>query len=158
MKFLILSDSHGRLGNLRSIFSLHSDCDAVIFCGDGASDIQRLREEHPDVQFICVRGNCDGIGGTELETLEVDGVKLAVLHGHTARAKFGDGGLIKLAHDGGYDVIIHGHTHKKRNDYISAEKPFCLFNPGAAANGDFGLAVIRHGQILLSHGSIYHDI
>lgn len=154
MKFLILSDSHGRIGNLRRMFALHEDCDAVIFCGDGAADIQRLREEHPDVRFVCVRGNCDGIGAPDLETLEAEGVKLAVLHGHTAKAKFGDGGLIKLAYDGGYDIVIHGHTHRQRNDYISGEKPFYLFNPGAAANGKFGLAVIKNGQILLSHGSI----
>lgn len=143
------------MGNLNKILELHSSADAVIFCGDGALDIKRAMAEYPDKELIAVRGNCDlSAEFPVISTLEREGVRIALLHGHTARAKYGDEGLVSIAREGGYDVVIHGHTHTPRNDYIGGEKPFYLFDPGAAKDGSFGLAVISAGQILLSNGRL----
>lgn len=155
MKYLVLSDSHTRRSALEKIISSHADCDAVIFCGDGASDIEKAKEAHPETEFICVRGNCDILSSSpEFYDFETEGVRVALLHGHTAGAKYGDGGLIRTAKDGGYSLVIHGHTHTPRADYFGGEKPFYLFNPGAVSDGSYGIAVIKDGQILLSHGRI----
>ena len=155
MKILIASDSHSRVGNLNKILKIHPNAEAVIFCGDGEGDIRRVMSEYPDMELIAVRGNCDGLSDLPLiATLEREGVRIAVLHGHTARAKYGDEGPINIAREGGYDIVLYGHTHTPRNDYISVEKPFYLFNPGAAKDGCFGLAVIKAGQILLSLGRL----
>ena len=155
MKYLVLSDSHTRRSLLERIISSHSDCDAVIFCGDGASDIEKAKEAHPEIEFICVRGNCDMFSDLpEFYDFETEGVRVALLHGHNVGAKYGDGGLIQTAKDGRYSLVIHGHTHSPRADYFEGQTPFYLFNPGAVMNGSFGIAVIKDGQILLSHGRI----
>ena len=42
-RLLVLSDSHGRYGILESIIRrFGGECDALIFCGDGVSDIAQL--------------------------------------------------------------------------------------------------------------------
>ena len=42
-RLLVLSDSHGRYGIVESIVRrFGSECDAIIFCGDGVSDIATL--------------------------------------------------------------------------------------------------------------------
>lgn len=165
MKLLVLSDSHGRSGQVRAAMALHPDAGAVLFLGDGLRDL-------PDASpcpIYAVRGNCDAFTMFDLmpapdERVEVfGGYRVLALHGHTRGAKAGTVRLIGAALEQGADLVCFGHTHEPFEQYIPAgetrfgaplEKPLWLFNPGSINAGSFGLIELRPGGVLLSHGQL----
>ena len=156
MKIIIFSDSHGAKNNLQRALLKHPDAQVALFCGDGAADFYSLADQTPQRRWIAVRGNCDppDCRLALLESANFGDFHTAILHGHSHGVKWGDGGLYKLAQEGNYQLIIHGHTHVPRSDYIPGDKPFYLFNPGAVRAGHYGLITIREHQILLSHAKL----
>ena len=100
-RLLVFSDSHGRYGIVESIVRGYgAGCDALIFCGDGVSDIsqllyaakadKKLGECVPPV-IAAVHGNCDPSSypldkGTlyfsSMIELKVNGRGILVTHGH----------------------------------------------------------------------------
>jgi hypothetical protein len=57
----------------------------------------------------------------EWHGFEWEGVRLAMVHGHTGR-------LSELMEGGEYDVVLHGHTHKRRDETVGRTR---VINPGA---------------------------
>ena len=55
-------------------------------------------------------------------TATIEGKRIAVLHGHLVDR------LIESIHSGPYDYVIHGHTHRRRDERIGATR---VINPGA---------------------------
>lgn len=83
MKVLVLSDSHGRADTLRRAIEAEKP-HAMLYLGDGLSDAERMREEYPLLPITTVPGNCDWGSLEETERLiELDGVRILMLHGHT---------------------------------------------------------------------------
>ena len=167
MTLLIVSDSHGRSDRLARLFEMHKNVDALIFLGDGLSDIDRAGAKDYNFTVFAVRGNCDAFGGSLLTicakdelTFNFEGINFFALHGHTRQVK---GSLIRAiyaADEKGADVLLFGHTHEPLLTYVSEEeynlsKSMYLFNPGSLASYSYGLCEIRNGQVLLSHGTIY---
>ena len=166
MTILIVSDSHGRIGRLESLLELHKNADALIFLGDGLSDLYRAGVENYPMTVFSVRGNCDGllslasIRSSEEITFNLGGINFLALHGHTRGVKSTLSAAIVEARQNEADVLLFGHTHKPFSTYISQEeynlsKPLYAFNPGSLAEYSYGLCEIRNGQFLFSHGSIY---
>ena len=68
-RIIVLSDSHGNTEIFKNIVLRYGkDCDALIFCGDGASDLAHLLEEAEESEELrssippviaFVQGNCD---------------------------------------------------------------------------------------------------
>ena len=141
---------------LRRALQAHSDTDAVLFCGDGTADIISLAEQIAPKQLIAVQGNCDPAETTlpMLASTCFGPFRTAILHGHTHEVKQTDSKLLKLAQEGPYQLIIYGHTHVPRSDYIPGTRPLYLFNPGSIRSGCYGLITIQKDQILLSHAKI----
>ena len=167
MTLLIVSDTHGRSDRLARLFEMHKNVDAVIFLGDGLSDIDRAGVEKYNFTVFAVRGNCDSLGGSLLTicareelTFNFEGINFFALHGHTRQVKGSLTSAIYAADEKGADVLLFGHTHEPLLTYISGEeynlsKSMYLFNPGSLASYSYGLCEIRKGQVLLSHGNIY---
>ena len=167
MTLLIVSDTHGRSDRLARLFDMHKNVDAVIFLGDGLSDLDRVKTENYNFTVFAVRGNCDALGGSLLTicakeelTFNFEGINFFALHGHTRQVKGTLNNVIYAADEKGADVILFGHTHEPLLTYISAEeynlsRPIYLFNPGSLASYSYGLCEIRKGQLLLSHGTFY---
>lgn len=160
MKLLIFSDSHGNIFTMREALNRNRDADYAIHAGDGAPDFIALMHEFPNVTPVAVRGNCDFYANDiPLEAeLNIDGVSVLITHGHKYGVKSSLLTLASEAYGRGTGLVIFGHTHEKCERYFPAtddRAPLYLFNPGTARAGDFGLADIRDGKILLSHGSAF---
>ena len=155
MEFLVISDTHGDRAALSALLSACPGVDAVIFLGDGLREVEALAAEGGHPPILSVRGNCDSptspYGGVRLEEIVVSfcGHRLLLLHGHTASAKSGMGGLIALARRHGADIVLFGHTHVPREQYLPAEEggPLWLLNPGSLGHPADGVPTF--GRLLL---------
>ena len=92
MTSLILSDLHGRESFFRQALALQSRVDYLFFLGDGYADAERLACDI-EATFVGVRGNCDSFlcSASEDMTLDIDGVRIFLHHGHTSGVKHGLG-------------------------------------------------------------------
>lgn len=167
MTLLIVSDSHGRCDRLERLFEIHKQVDALIFLGDGLSDLDRAGAQNYPFTVFSVKGNCDcGMGSiramkTKDEiTFNFDGISFYAIHGHTKGVKSSLTHAIYAADEKGADVLLFGHTHNPIDTYLPQDeynlsKPLHIFNPGSLANYSYGLCEIRNGEFLFSHGTIY---
>ncbi len=168
-EILILSDTHGRddlIEKVKGLVRPH----LIIFCGDGLRDFDSGTYLSP---LYAVRGNCDWsyiphMGDVEDQlTLNADGVKLFVTHGHRYGVKHGLGTIIAQAVRENADAVIFGHTHEPLDIFLSPEnaennfgislnKPLHLFNPGSLGYSphSFGTLTIKDGVPLFGHGQI----
>lgn len=167
MKFLIFSDSHRSIFNMKSVIDRQKeDIDGVIHLGDLYEDALLLTELYPRLIFHAVTGNCDisarymGMGIDE-KLINVDGLKILLLHGHRQMVKSTFTVLEDYAREKDADAVLFGHTHQRCERYIGdGSKPLYMFNPGSVAeprNGEpsFGFMTVQNGQILFSHGDVY---
>ena len=160
MKIIIFSDSHGIARGMQDALSKHPDAKTVLHCGDGAREFEYLAEEHPDKSFTGVPGNCDFFGAKNPSTvtLDIDGTRILVTHGHRFFVKSSTSALISHARENDIDIAIFGHTHIPLDRYIAGEegqKPLRLFNPGSVScphsgRPTYGIIEIRKNGILTS--------
>ena len=135
IKLIIISDTHRASENIERAISLQPRADAVIFLGDGLSDAALSAELHPEFTWYAVRGNCDFQDTLSERPVPkcamtvLGGKKIVYTHGDLFGVKGGIGGLISLAKETGADVVLYGHTHEKRVDYIDG---VYYANPGSA--------------------------
>lgn len=170
MKFLVISDIHGRDDLVRRAVLTHSDRDGIIFLGDGANDIDVGALTFGGRLFCGVRGNCDPTYvraqnydfDTEL-LLNMGEYNVIMMHGHLHGVKLGEERAVAYAAARGADILLYGHTHVPTESYYSEgkeiggtvlKKPVWVMNPGALCLGSYGLLQIKGGNILLSHGSV----
>lgn len=150
MHFLVVSDIHG--ADTEPICQKAGDFDGLIFLGDGADCLPRLRKAFP----VChaVAGNCDGrLFDLPLEKeLRIEGKRLLLTHGHRYGVKWGLSVLADEAHARGCDAVLFGHTHTPTLTYDGGVG---LFNPGAvtALRSTFGVLDVRKDGILFSVAS-----
>ena len=174
LTLLVVSDIHGNSLNLARVLARQIKTpDALLFLGDGCSDINRA--EPFDMPLFAVRGNCDMwslIGMQELTrdlTVTLGGYKIFLTHGH---AYINSGGVDAIAARGareGADVVLYGHTHVRYEAHYAAgdtvggvrlEKALHVFNPGSLGSPRdgkapaFGVIEIRENGILFSHGEV----
>ena len=155
-RLLVISDSHGRYGVLEAIVRGYgAKCDALIFCGDGVSDIaqllyaqkgdKKLADCIPPV-IAAVRGNCDpsnypidkgSLYFSELVELKVNGRGILVTHGHNQGVDFGVDNLGLEMQVSECTTAFYGHTHIAREDNIGNYK---FVNPGSCARPRGGQA------------------
>lgn len=168
MRFIIFSDSHGSVANMREALSRNRKArlDGMIFLGDGLQSAQLLAEEE-GLELFAVAGNCDfGVDVTKKETyerlLEFDGVKVLIVHGHKFMVKSTGDVVNNYARSLGADVVLYGHTHRRADSFDrgeNGEKPLHSFNPGSIAlpqtgANSFGILEISNRTVYLSHGEI----
>ena len=136
MKCLVFSDTHGSLATVRRAMSMHPDCEAVFFLGDGIRDLEAIAVTRRDVFFVAVRGNCDTSAYfrseelKKVESITLLGKKIVLTHGDLYGAKGGYGGLIALGRKSECDLVLFGHTHIP-TEYYDSESSLYLFNPGS---------------------------
>ncbi len=116
MKCLIFSDSHGDITSLDRAIRTHRDAEVIFFLGDGLSDLDALTLPK-NMMVLAVRGNCDFSGvfaGSlvrKVEKITLMGKTIVLTHGDLYGAKYGEGGLLRLAIEEGADLVLFGHTH-----------------------------------------------
>jgi putative phosphoesterase len=144
MKIGIISDTHDDIHNVQNAIEIFIEekVDWIIHAGDfifpGVIDeFKKLKNELPFSIMIGVLGNNDGeklgllkkfteLDGKledEFEDIVIDGLRFGICHGTSEKLREA---AIK---SGIYDVFIHGHTHKRREDKIGQT---LVLNPGTA--------------------------
>jgi putative phosphoesterase len=136
MKLGILSDTHNHADNTRQALDILRErgADRLVHCGDLTTpDIVALFEGW-QVDFVF--GNMDNKRASleqavdalpsasigEVFEADLGGTRIAAYHGHDEDRLYG------LIYQGGYDVVLHGHTHRRRDDRVMGVR---VINPGA---------------------------
>ena len=162
MEILIISDSHGRVDNIREVAERCNAAREILFLGDGLRDIDAAWLD----DAICVRGNCDMFGANDYPAeriLRFGEYTVMMTHGHEYSVKSGIERAAAAAAERGADMLAFGHTHTRADIYLpegsnvgglTLEKPLRIFNPGALKDGSFGMLTIKNGIPLTSFGSV----
>ena len=128
MKILLISDTHGKLSNLRILMSRMHHVDLVLHMGDAEGDEGEIRAMlNCSVEFV--KGNCDTFSREEDEkVLEIGAHRILMTHGHRRGVNWDLSGLEVQAKEVKADVVCFGHTHVPEQ----SEKDGTLFiNPGS---------------------------
>ncbi len=88
------------------------------------------------------------------EEITLLGKKIFLTHGDLYGVKYGTERLGYAAEERGADIVLFGHTHIPHEEYISAQKPYYLFNPGSISSPSYsyGIITLTESTVLLSHG------
>lgn len=155
MRIVVMSDTHIPLRGAELPAMLTralADADMAIHAGDftDAGTLERLRLLP---RFVGVAGNMDlpavRRALREREILDVEGVRLAVVHGAGAPEPLPRFLRAELAGERP-DVIVFGHTHRALNERIDG---VLMFNPGSptdtvfAPYRSFGVLTIEAGRV-----------
>jgi putative phosphoesterase len=151
MVIAVLSDTHDNRGAIRKALDLARGRGAaeILHCGDLASAAMmplfrgwtlHYAEGNMDRDAAEIRAAVDRLGagsscGAELH-LERDGLRIALMHGNRAER------LARAIESGKFDIVFHGHTHRRRDERLG---PVLVVNPGAlgsAATGNYSFCVL----------------
>lgn len=130
MKILVISDTHGYLGDAVEAIE-NEKCDFCIHLGDMVADCEELELIFPRQKFIFVKGNNDYFTKSssfpDERTFELGGKRFFVCHGHKFHVKSDLSLLKKKAAETGAHIILFGHTHRA---HLETE-PVLVMNPGS---------------------------
>lgn len=160
-RIIVYSDSHGSPFTVQRILSKKGkNADALIFCGDGISDISACFTKAlfdkdfaecipPVISFV--RGNCDEerfpfknmsrltdssapfyvqIEAPLSQTLCVSGFNIFSAHGHKYSFDFGINDILKVGETFNSNIILYGHSHIAGSQLIGN---ILALNPGSCA-------------------------
>jgi putative phosphoesterase len=134
MKIGILSDSHGNVAAVQQAIRIFESMQVslIIHCGDIGSNVVSAFAGFP-THFV--PGNIDDVEHLrevivdpahtlheQLGTLEIEGCRVAFLHGDNAEA------LRHAVHSGHWHLVCHGHSHAFGHHF---EGRTLVLNPGA---------------------------
>jgi len=130
VRIVVLSDTHGAFDVLLDVVRRYEkEAAAFIHCGDGKEELALLKEVKPDLPLYAVRGNCDfGSDLPAANLLEIAGHRLFFTHGHRYSVGAGDEMLLAAAKERQADIVLFGHLHIARTDYLDG---IYLMNPGS---------------------------
>ena len=155
-RLLIISDSHGHYSVFEKIVrDFGVKCDALVFCGDGVSDIaqllytaksnKKIMSSVPPV-IAAVKGNCDpgtypldkgSLYFSEMIELKVNDRNFLITHGHNQGVDWGIENLGLEMQVSECKTAFYGHTHVAKEDNINGYK---IVNPGSCARPRGGQA------------------
>jgi len=143
----VVSDTHGLL-RAEAIHALRGS-ELILHAGDigQAAVIDKLERIAP---VRAVRGNVDGerwaMDLPDRLSVEADGVWMYLLH---------DVSMLDIEpRASGFSVVVHGHSHKPRNE---ARNGVLYFNPGSAGPRRFHLPVTV-GRLVIRGGTVRGSI
>jgi putative phosphoesterase len=126
MKIVVFSDIHGHKELVERIMLFNPDADYFISLGDTELKLNYLL----DLDIIPIRGNYPRDPGLSYEHyMEVNGVKIMLVHGHKYRVNRGLQDLYEKAEEKDCDIALYGHTHILAYDKVNG---VILANPGSA--------------------------
>ena len=128
MKILVVSDTHGRDGNLREVLEKVKPVDMLVHCGDveGSEDYIEAMAECP---VHIVAGNNDFFSNLEREEeFFIGGYKVLLTHGHYYYVSLNTQAIRKEGRARGFDIVLFGHTHKP---LVDVREDTTLCNPGS---------------------------
>ncbi len=141
MKLLLTSDVHGNYKNLEEVIKKHPDIAYHLDAGDMCLDHHILSK----YQIRTVKGNCDfGSSAPKQIIIELDGLKVLIIHGHYQHVKFGLARLKLKAKLEGVNLCLFGHTHQRS---LSVDNSIMFVNPGSLGDYHQSYAIYDNGQV-----------
>ncbi len=132
MKILIVSDTHGRLINLKECLKKVSPIDLLIHCGDVEGQEDEIRRLAGCETHI-VSGNNDYFSSLPREEeFSIGRYKVFLTHGHSYGVSLGTDRIVEEAKERGADTVIFGHIHRpvdKTKDGVRILNPGSLTYP-----------------------------
>lgn len=148
MKVLVLSDSHGNAEAMARAVAQEQPRQ-VLFLGDGLRDVEELQRLYPTLPVITVPGNCDWGSFDQPERLiELEGVRILMMHGHTRRVKYDGLAASYAARELGAQVLLYGHTHVP---LVDCDGTLFTMNPGTVGDrlrGTYGTLTLEKGRVV----------
>ena len=132
MRIIVMADSHGNKNAVRHIFEkTREEADMYVHLGDGLTDLDDIRAEHPELDIRTVVGNCDyGIQGPQFNIIKAGKYNLYIAHGHMLRVNYGIDFIRKTAAGYNCKIVMYGHTHCRLQQY---DHNMHFFNPGSCS-------------------------
>ncbi len=146
-KIAIMSDSHGKRGNIEKVLHAVNECDYFVYLGDGNADIDKL-ESKISSPIVRVRGNCDALSDLPAETvLRVGESDFLITHGNLYGVKRSLLALACRARELGCGYALYGHTHAAS---VEEYQGVTLINPGSMSGFSPSYAIAEGDGILFS--------
>ena len=128
MKILVVSDSHGFEGNLRKVIERVEPIDMLIHLGDFESGEDRIKKM-VNCEVHMVPGNNDYAPHLDRDkVVNIAGHRIFLTHGHKYGVYYGLYGLYDKAKENNCDVVLYGHTHIPKINYMD---DITFANPGS---------------------------
>lgn len=128
MKIVVISDTHGNSDIFYDIISRNQTADLFIHLGDGEREFEDMRNAFPLSAFLMVRGNNDWGSAPLVNTINLEGHRIYMTHGH----RFGGMSITSYAASAAKtnecEIALFGHTHIPFYEIISGVH---VFNPGS---------------------------
>lgn len=142
MKILLISDTHTNTNAIQTVIDANTDADVILHTGDGANDLRRV--DRKNIGFVAVKGNCDryGCDAEDELTIELNGTKIFMTHGHKYSAKSTKELLLAASLKECADICCFGHTHIIHKN---EENGVLMLNPGSLGY-DGSYMVINTGE------------
>lgn len=146
MKLLVISDSHGSTVFLEQALKRERNADIIVHLGDGADDLDTMREYTGAKLTYQCNGNMDlyRCNYTERCIFPVGGVTVFACHGHRYDVKSGLYRLYLAAKEQNARICLFGHTHSQ---FAEDRDGLLLLNPGSIRKGDFAVISVDNGNI-----------
>lgn len=145
-RVLVFSDTHGDI-NLCINAINQIPADMILHAGDYVRDAEDLVSIFPDKDIRYVKGNNDLFSrAPHFIIVEIDGVKILVIHGHEQHVKYemNYSTLCAFAIKNGCDTVVFGHTHIPYDGTTDNVK---LVNPGSVRfGGTYAILEIENGK------------
>lgn len=172
-RLLVISDCHGQTSIMENIVrQFGKECDALIFCGDGAGDLMHVLDAaHSDKELkksipgvvAFVRGNGDPatyptthighISIPDTQILRVNNQNIMIVHGHREGVDFGLENLALEMQLSDCKTAFYGHTHIAREDRLDNYR---IINPGSCGRPRGGqpncFAIVTVGKNFVDTG------
>lgn len=159
MRILILSDSHGKTGNILKALEEQPTATVIIHLGDCERDMQSLKDDLKNKQVYQVSGNCDFYALEPDERAELlGGVPIFICHGHKYNVKSNLELLWQEVERRRCKVALFGHTHIPAVKYRDG---IYLMNPGSIGKGtrpSYGIIDITTQGIFCNIIPLYRQI
>lgn len=128
MKILIVSDTHGRHGNLDEVLEREGKIDMLLHLGD-VEDDEHYIEAIAEYPVHMLSGNNDFFSYLPGEKeIKIGKYRVFMTHGHGHYVSINTKRLREAARARGVDIVMFGHTHKP---YIDVEGDLKVINPGS---------------------------
>lgn len=150
MKFLVISDTHGKTEIVQEIYNKIGDIDSIIHLGDYEKDAKYL-ESCLGCDVISVRGNMDGgYSKDDFKVLDTECGRILLTHGHMQNVKNSVQSLMYFAEEQGCSTVLFGHTHRALNadaDGLRLINPGSITLPADGSRGTYAILTIEDGKL-----------
>lgn len=128
MKVLIISDTHGKHENLKTVLKREKPVDLVVHLGD-AEGYENEIETLAGCPLFIVSGNSDFFSALPQEReCRIGRYRVLITHGHYYYVNAGIEHIKKEAEGRRCDIVLFGHTHRPLIHY---GKRVTAINPGS---------------------------